>query len=1129
MASRINRDKFKGLFSLGRYVKWVLIFAGASFCGLIVAGVLWLYLNPISKFESQIKKRLKDYTHAEKISWKTLRWGFQSTQFNLGIHGESVVFENGKGFNKIIIPEMDLTVSFWKLILLKFPMFLDLKKPFIELRQEISENKKQDDAIEIPDILSHLRLNIRLTEGRLLWNSLVKNEIYDLRELNLNGVVAGVPGSFSFQAEFNPALNIPSLKLIGSKSMSLDVEGYTSDFAGKLMRIDFDKIEFNFDDSLLLAGGFLEKVPGVPFNFRAKSSLVLEKNLSVDSFYLSDGVVELSELYSKLHFDYKSDIGSNFDFSLARDHYKKLRLPFKYLRNLEMDGVIESGIVYQAHKGKEPYVKWKIDFNTLKADLKNINPVSDSFSEGPFEFSFLSQGTLENGNLKSPRTEFLINATDGKLSFNNEQILKQKGERFLLEGKIRAEKNQITLDRLVAKLHTLEINGAGKMENVSQWLKGDVAPAKFSLYTNRVNLRDWANVFRFINQSPPLEGAFEVAGEINAEFKNGLNSEKPISWKIDKAYASGVKGLLNPVELTKAGYLDKDSSLDGVFSADILCSARGEGSVLSRGNMRAIVDLSDLAFVWKKKFQKEQGVPLKLTASIDALQNEINIQQAKFQFHTLVMSLTGKLRQGSGRSSVMLNMAKPVELGDWKKFFPQTKVPLQGQIAWNGLLGFAGAEKSFSNNFDFKKVALRGSLNFNHIRGRLPDSETLIRDANANLKFSDQGVSVDKASVRFDDNQIELQGSSTPLKSTGRWLSVSDILATKTWEHKYIFKMHHFIPSENSKAESQNKNEKPFDLIEILRNPYVKGSVYDLGIIIEEGKLGGVPFKKLKAKASWKNSQLVMNPIELKALRGELRGSANINAQDFYLRNQDPTFSSTLRVNHLNIGDLIENVKPEMKGLLGGSLDGGVILSGEGILFDDLIKKSSGRLQGRLSDGYFETFKILKGQLDDKVRQGELNKWLAQEAKRESCLQSNFVADLDAEIRDGSISVSQSKILFTKTQSKINMKGDIDRQLNINMKGNFFAGDSCVNGDLRACLSKNKEGAAVPFYIQGPASQAQAKLDYAGLTRQIGLCIKDGAKEKLVEKVQSEIKKSPEIKKAKDQAVEQIKNIFKGR
>jgi hypothetical protein len=1129
MALKIDFKKFGALASAGKFLKWFLVALSATLCGILVAGIFWLYLNPLSRFEAKIKEKIQAATGAEKVYWRELRWSFTASQLGLGLLGRDLVLENGKGFKRILLPELKASVSVWRLVFLRVPLEVHVKEPLVHLAPKKEENPKADTNIEIPSSLSYLRLGFRIEKGRVVWDTANENEIYDIKNIDLRSSFSGIPGSFDLKLNFDPVLHIPSKEVIVSKGTEIKLKGALESFAGKLGKFEFTEIDVDLSRNLILAASALEKVPETPLRFGGKASLLVNKDLSVDSFFTTDSRLTLSSLTSKLNVHFTHKEKTRVEVALGRGHYKDLHLPFKHLRSMPMKGAIEWNVVYEKTHGRSPLFDWKISFNNLSSDVSHLDTLVDSSSAGPFIFSLLSEGRYQDGFVLSPRIEMQTTATEAAFSFRNGQIQKRKNEKFEIFMKAFIKDDVLELEKIYGKVHTLDLQGRGKIEKFSSWIKGGPAPAKFAVFSNRVHLRDWSAAFQFINQSPPLEGFFEFAGDLDAQLQQGKDLWSAANWRIDRAYLANVKGVLNSKELMKAGFLDPESALEGAFAINMLCNARGVGSQLHKASVKADVDLSDTSFVFKKKFLKERDVPLRLTASFEAARNEIRIQQGDFRFHTLLMNLAGKLRYGSQRSLLLLDMKKPIELGEWRKFFPQTKVPLEGRIHWKGWLGFSSPEETFSGDLDLKKIVLKGALTFSGIKGKLPDSNVLLRDANARILFSEKSLGFDKSFIRWDDNRVDLSGSSVPLKNGSSWLSLADMMSHKTWEHKYQLKLQNFSPSEDKNAKADPKAEKPFDLIELLKHPYVKGSVYDLSFSIGQGLMGGIPFSNLESRLLWKDSQLVLNPFSLKALSGEVGGSAAINAQDFYLRNQDPTFSSTIKVKNLSVNGLTAALKPELQSVVGGLLDGTLILSSQGILFDDLIKKSSGRLQGKLRDGYFETFKVLKGQIDERVKQNDLNRWLAREAQRESCLQSNFGADLDAEIQGGNIQIAQSLIAFTQTKSSIRMQGKIASDLSVDMKGNFYAGEGCLSGDVRQCLQRNKEGAAVPFFLSGPAASAEAKLDYAGLTRQIASCVKDTVKSEVKERVQSELKNNGQIKKLQNQAADKLKNIFKGR
>ena len=147
--------------------------------------------------------------------------------------------------------------------------------------------------------------------------------------------------------------------------------------------------------------------------------------------------------------------------------------------------------------------------------------------------------------------------------------------------------------------------------------------------------------------------------------------------------------------------------------------------------------------------------------------------------------------------------------------------------------------------------------------------------------------------------------------------------------------------------------------------------------------------------------------------------------------------------------------------------------------------------------------------------------FLAQKAGKSQCLEKNFNAEIDAQIKNGGIYVDSSNIKFN-SKTEVLISGEMSADLMIDMKGEIFPSPQCLNPQSLKCLGAQDSRPAIPFVLKGPSGNAEASLAYTELGRRIASC----ELEKVKAKVNSEVKEQQE--NLQEKAKDQVKKLFKG-
>jgi hypothetical protein len=1132
-----------------RYVLALAIIA--AFAG--VAGLITFFnVRPIDVYRPLLVEKIRNSTKAEAVQIGQLNWTFHPLRAAMGIRAAAVEFRGVANVASAKFDSLEFRFQPLHFLVGRLPFVFRGEKAKVIMRASPVDGT---DAPVSPDGEAPVKVPAP-------FNALLKRVLFDLRvsetsitvppellgfkpsqsSLSLSGAdlhfsLKGLPGSFLLEASALLDADLDNGRFVGQGPFSIHAHGAIEGNDRPLVRAE--AFEVDLSQLNLAALGIIEKTSQT----RLRAQLPFQVDFHSPSLaFKSAELLESSLTYDEIKMDlgafYNKASTAGVKWNLPRTEVKAMKLPIKLVREHPLAGIIESSGSFQFPRLGKFGGQWRFMLNNFRANPATLVGLVEKTSKGTVTMSFVSEGSAQAGVYSSPRTEFQLNASEAELDFPGGRFRKPFGDRFEILVKAQIREDKLDLNRFKVDFHTFSMEGTASLEGFSAIReKPGVLHAQF--HSNRVDLAQWPSYFPDFSKGP-LKGFAQILAAVDGPLD--LSSDKPfdaLSWRVDSLSFNNLRGVFDSNAAKQLG-MDRAYKLDGPFMADFLFSGRGLGPRVDTAKLVASVDLSKLAFAAGDSFKKDAGIPFTVNLAAQQTRTEFSVQRGSFHFHTLDLGFAGNVLQGSRRSHIQVTMAQPVELGDWKQFFMMApQMPLQGKIKWNGKLSYTGAAE-LGSPFDLRKLALDGTVDLSDMSGKFPGFKHPVRNGRGQIALGADGITIPDLALSLGGAELNLSGRAArraSKKSGGADLALLknpkdlDISAQLTMSR---YDPEDFAPAPVKDKRPLNVTEEAGPPVEervraLLGNKLLRENKFKLGLVVKEGTFADIKFAQLNARTSWDSGKFRMEPLSVKVLGGKVQGAAHVDANPFYQSGSEPLVSASVDAEGLDINALAAALKPDLAKLVGGNLFGKLIITSGGFNPEGWIKESRGRLTGQIRQGRFDTLLALKGPIDKLSTSSAARDYLTRQAGTESCLQKNFEAQVDVQIEKGRVDVERGSAVFA-TGSSVEVKGNLDSELNVALAGDFIAGERCVGGDVRACLAGSDGKARLPFKITGSAKDPSVGMDYQEFGRKIASC----AARQVARKAEDAVKK--EFKKALDQpgssdlgksARDRLKKIFK--
>lgn len=1145
-----------------KYSLLTLKWGAIGFVSLFVTLTLSLFaltsLRPLKSYQPQIEKELKRSLQAKTLKLESLNWNLKIFSLSLEAQLKNLSATESPQFDSLNVPNLRIRIfplAFFassrikvnadiNQATIKFPENAKETKPDVDINAQEKEALSKDSTLPSWTKRLELKLNLNQTTFNAS-HSFQPGEVNNVSDIQF--LLKGFPGTFEFQTKHQVSAKIDALNLNAQGPWTLKGHGKIQSNNSGLEHIELEDCEADLSHLELNAMKIFEKPTDYPLSIKFGSALHF-KGGELEEISLEESLLRVSQLNLKLSAYKKlSTPKMTVKWDLKPTQVDNFRLPLYGLGKTPTKGLVDSSGTYTVLESGESQANWRMFMNNLKINVVDLPDVDPKNSHGDIVLSFVNEGSLNEGLITAPRTEFHFDGSKSRIEIPKFGLVKEEGAKFQSLIKLELLKDRLQITNFFIDLFNASLSANGSLNRVSSFWKVQESPElNLSLKTNRIDLSTWSPYIDFVRKSPALEGF----AELNVDLKGTLDQNskhlwEKLAWQVKKFQFSNVSGSFNPLAFERMGLDQKGLRMNGPFLFNLMMSGRGKGTVMDQAQLLSDIDLSAISFEYDKSFRKAAQIPLRLEIAAEATPTQLKIKRGSLTFHELLLKFAGLVSEGSRQNRISLVMQKPINLSNWKELYPKSaNLPLSGLLQWKGSIGFSTPQSKNQKNevaLDWKNFSLTGQLEASKINGPVGDFKNPVRDASFRMLLEPTRLNLPFLNFSMGDAKINLSGSASFLGASPKKQStqLSEWMKLKAWDVNAQLSINKLDPMNfETLTEAKMKAKKAKKLTKIapasmgqqiedlLNNEYLKLSNLNLGLRAGEGSFSNIAFKNLNARIQWDNSSFKMAPFSMEALKGKISGTTTLDASRYYQAKENPEIRATLKVQNLNVRELARATKSEMSESIDGNLNGDVVLASQGFESYEMIQNSKGRVVGSLSNAYFNSFQLLDGALSKLINQAAAKNFLSTAIKKEQCLRERFEAQIDAQISGGNVDLQNGKVRFN-TGSTMELSGQIQSNLAVDLKGRFHAGERCISGDVRRCLADDTGLAMLPFTIQGTGTEASAQMSYKELSQKVAGCVGEMLKKRAEAIVQPQIQR--EVKKLEDAATQKIKDIFRGK
>ncbi|MBS1983175.1 MAG: hypothetical protein JST16_03300 [Bdellovibrionales bacterium] len=1122
------------------WVKWALPTA----LGLVVLSFvslgLYLVTHPPLAYKDKIAQAIREALQAEKTVVRDVRWTFSFGDLSFGVKALDVDVEGSPRAKALSFKSFVISTQPLKLLFGKMPIKVvaHADKLLLSLPTEKAEAPTANSPL--PTWIKYLRLDLEVKADEVSLDaaglqSFGADSKLSLGEMNVRGTLAGVPGYFNLKFESEVFADLKNSDLSARGPLKSEIEGFFQVEANEPVGVRVSRFDVDLDEMTITGMGFVEKPSTIPLSLSSEVQVFFDKNLAVRTTDISKARLH----YDNLNFDLNGSLENNgkvsVRWSVGKTEFKDLHLPFTSLRSVPLEGILETSGQMQYSPQDKLNGFWRMAFNNIKFNSSGLM-TGDAASKGRVNLSFMSEGAIEVGRFSSPKTELQVNGTDAEINFLSGKFRKPIGRTFQLVAKAEIKDDNFSLNNFAMTFHQMEVQGSAHLNDISGFLSGAPAEFKMNLGSNRIDVSQYSTFLPLFRKPPPLEGFLEFSGGAEGILKRDHLSSDDIRWRVDRMNLSNFKTVFDKETLIQFGLDGGDFSLTGPMQCSFLFQGRGKGTVVDQASLMSQMDLTRSSLIYQNRFRKPSGIPLVFDVYADQSRQMLRIRRGLLSLHDLNLSFDGQISQGSSRGFVDLKMSKPLKLSNWRSLILDAEdVPFDGLVQWHGRLGFT-SPTTMESNFDWQTLSVEGDLNVSDFTGRVNDFRNIVRKGQAKISVLPESINVSSLSFELGGAKVGATGK-LDFGRGRKQGNIARLLSREGWELESAITMSRINPDDFASLASARKlpeNMKPESLPlgpqirALLDQPVVKGTKLQIALRSPEVTLKDFRLTGLNARLGWNKGLLQLQPAGFRGFGGGISGSLVWNAEKYYTRKDAPEFSASLKADTLDLTELSKSFKPDFASLVGGKFDGQLTLASNGYEMSEWMDHLRGRMNGRVTAASFETLQVLNKMIDGLTSQSAVKDLLLREAKREACIQKKFSGETDIEIIDGRLAIDKANLNFD-AGSSVELKGQVKKDLSVELDGNFLAGAKCISGDARACLADAQGRAAIPFEIRGPAASPSVKAEYAAIATKVAAC----AGQRLAKRAEAAVKKqvSGAVKQGTDaienRAKDALKSIFK--
>ena len=320
-------------------------------------------------------------------------------------------------------------------------------------------------------------------------------------------------------------------------------------------------------------------------------------------------------------------------------------------------------------------------------------------------------------------------------------------------------------------------------------------------------------------------------------------------------------------------------------------------------------DLTGDRIAWADSFDKPASVTFKLSADGTRSDSGVQIAQAKVNLADLEATLSGvKVAGGAASARVDTNR---FDIGAMGKMLPMLqKYDASGHAEIHSDVQVANKQPRANGTVSLAGVAL----------SRPGESKNFVSDLTGDIKL--EGNAADVGPLKFD-----LGG--------GHATATLHAKSLQPFNTDYVLKVDRIKVSEFAP-------KRPDD--EHLNNLALSGTISqapELALSVKaassDGDLANVNYKDLTATGTLEGKQLNLEALQLGAFNGNLAASGNATLED------KPKFALNLTATKVDIQSALASQQSKSAGMVQGTLDAQLLVSGKGSKLDDIKPTLNGK------------------------------------------------------------------------------------------------------------------------------------------------------------------------------------------
>lgn len=1074
-----------------RWVAWPLLGVFSLVPLTLIGSAAWIASNSAEKYRGALEQKIRETPGVKNVNVGPLNWTYGWHDLSFGIRTKGLAIETETTVDRFEFTEVSFLVQPLKVIFGKLPMKLRARggRLAAELKNntvaepEVKEGGEPIPSPPLPSWLEHLGLDGDIEFDEIDFRppaSFVRKgerTAIRLEKTKVKLHLGGIPGPFSIDLESDVDVDLGTPEISARGPTTVELEGY---FQVERSRppagIRLDKFEVDLGESTITGLGVVEKPSTIPLSFRSKVQILLGETWAARSIDVVEGELEYDSVTMSLGGKYEPGRKGVFRWGIGRSELRELRLPLSGLRELPLEGLVEtSGQFVSGANGIEKG-NWRIALNNIKFNAPNLRS-DETSAKGRMTASLMSEGVVEGGRINSPRTEIQLDGSDAELNFLRGRLRKPVGEPFAFIVKARIEDNKFLMKQLSGTLYTMQFNGEGEIKDVGEYLAGATTSYRLNLFSNKVDIAKYAPHFPLFRRPPPLEGFFEASGAIEGDLHGLIAPFDDMNWRVDSLNLSNFRVVIDRESTVQFGLSISNFGLNGPAEASLMFKGRGKGFVVDRALLVAQADLSKAAILLHDDVWKPVGIPFFFDLSADQTSQTLLVRRGKAVLGDADLDFSGRLLAASPNSYLDVSTVHPFRLARFAASMGSATgtLPLDGQVLWKGRLQMS-PRPEIQSGFDWKTLTLLGTLEVSGIKGHGFGLRDPIVDGSLRAAVEPAGVSLSEAHLKTNRSRFFASGRMNFLDENNdprrRSRNVARLLKGEGWDVNLSLSADRlsdsdfpvFDPPPVNTLSNMKPRREPVE--RLVKNAVLsetsKTSKASFNVRVGSGEWNDDAFSNLNARLLWDRGRLNVRPFAVDTRGSRVSGTMSWDFSKAVEVDEAPEYAATLKIAGWPWSESPRETPT-------ARLDGDLTLSSAGFAVPELKAAMKGRFLGRVRDLRTPLAAATDRALKPFFAKPEVHDYTMKDLKEAACTAPAAAGDLEASF-DGDVVKVDALKLRRADDSGYDFKGAFAKG-EFRLNGSFVSGRDCLKGDSRVCLEP-----ALKWSVEGRPSEPKVRL-----------------------------------------------------